>query len=98
MKKLLALLLIALLLPWTAVGEEGAYLAYKAATRTGPGTQYSENLGTLEPPLNLTVISYACPAETEWYLFTRKNTLPTADRMVATAETAATSYLLLPRI
>lgn len=72
MKKLLALLLIALLLialllPWTAVGEEGAYLASKAATRTGPGTQYSENLGTLEPPLNLTVISYACPAETEWY-------------------------------
>ena len=77
MKKLLALLLIALLLPWTAVGEEGAYLAYKAATRTGPGTQYSENLGTLEPPLNLTVISYACPAETEWYHveFTRNGKL-----------------------
>ena len=67
MKKLLATLLIALLLPWNALGEGGAYLAYKAATRTGPGTQYSENLGTLEPPLDLTVISYACPAEMEWY-------------------------------
>ena len=77
MKRLLALLLIALLLPWTAVGEEGAYLASKAATRTGPGTQYSENLGTLEPPLKLTVISCACPAETEWYHveFTRNGRL-----------------------
>ena len=67
MKKLLALLLIALLLPWAAAGENEASLASKAASRTGPGTQYSEELGTLTPPLSLTVISYARRAETEWY-------------------------------
>ncbi len=67
MKRLLALLLIALLLPWAAVCENDASLAYKAASRTGPGTQYSEELGTLEPPLSLKVISYARRAETEWY-------------------------------
>ena len=67
MKKLLALLLVALLLPWAAVAEEGAYLAYKAASRTGPGAQYSEEIGTLEPPLSLTVVSYATGSDTEWY-------------------------------
>ena len=67
MKRLLALLLIVLLLPWAALAEDGASLAYKAASRTGPGTQYSEELGTLNPPLSLTVISYIARAETEWY-------------------------------
>ncbi len=67
MKRLLALLLVFLLLPWAAVCESGASLAYKAASRTGPGTQYSEELGTLNPPMDLKVISYANRAETEWY-------------------------------
>ena len=66
MKRLLALLIIALLLPWAAAAENDASLSSKAASRTGPGTQYSEELGTLTPPLNLTVISYARRAETEW--------------------------------
>ncbi len=77
MKKLLALLLVALLLPLAAVAENGAYLARKAASRTGPGTQYSEELGTLTPPLNLTVVSSARRGETEWYHveFTRSGRL-----------------------
>ena len=77
MKRLLALLLLVLLLPWAAVSENGASLAYRAASRSGPGTQYSEELATLDPPLNLTVISYASRAETEWYHveFTRSGRL-----------------------
>lgn len=77
MKRLLALLLLVLLLPWAAIGENGASLAYRAASRSGPGTQYSEELATLDPPLNLTVISYASRGETEWYHveFTRSGRL-----------------------
>ncbi len=67
MKRLISLLLLSLLLPWAALGEMESSLAYKAASRSGPGTQFTEELATLTPPLSLTVISYACPAETEWY-------------------------------
>ena len=56
MKRILALLLTVLLLPWAALAEGAELSGGKTATRTGPGTQYTEELGTLAPPLRLTVI------------------------------------------
>ena len=66
MRKITAILLIlALLLPWAALAE-GAELSGKAASRTGPGTQYSEELGALTLPMTLTVVGRV-DGETGWY-------------------------------
>ena len=58
MKKLAALLvLFSLLLPWAALAGEDVTLMQKTATRSGPGTQYTEETGVLTPPATVTVVS-----------------------------------------
>ena len=67
MKKCMALLLVLMLiLPCAALAQEGT-LNGKTATRTGPGTKYTEELGTLSPPIQLQVIAQVETNETRWY-------------------------------
>jgi len=65
MKRFLALLLLALMLPWCALAQEGTLNA-KTATRTGPGTQYTEEIGTLNAGMQLQVIAQV-DTGTAWY-------------------------------
>ena len=64
MKKLAVLLLAAMLvLPWAALAGEDVTLMQKVATRSGPGTQYTEETGVLTPPAAITLV-----AQTDsWY-------------------------------
>lgn len=64
MKKLAILLLAAMLaLPWAALAGEDVTLMQKTATRSGPGTQYTEETGVLTPPTAVTLV-----AQTDsWY-------------------------------
>ncbi len=71
MKKRLALLLAALLaaltvFPCAGLSEDVA-LTQKIATRSGPGTQYTEETGVLNPPLKVTVIAQTEGTGSGWY-------------------------------
>ena len=75
MKKRIALLFLALclLLPDLCSAGVAAYLNQKMATRSGPGTKYTEELGTIPQSTDITVIAQAETNGTVWYMveFTR---------------------------
>lgn len=79
MKKRLVslLLLICLMLPTFASAGVKGTLNDKMATRSGPGTKYTEELGTLPKDTSITVIAQAETNGTVWYQveFTRNQKL-----------------------
>ncbi len=77
-KRIFSLLLIlCLLLPEMAMAGVDAWLNQKMATRSGPGTKYTEELGTLPQNTSITVIAQAETGGTVWYQveFTRNQKL-----------------------
>lgn len=67
-KKISALLLVLLLLlPELAAAGTSATLNQKMATRSGPSTKYTEELGTLPITTNITVIAQVETVGTVWY-------------------------------
>lgn len=60
-------LLLLLLLPEAALAATSASLNQKMATRSGPGTKYTEELGTLPITTNISVISQVETNGTVWY-------------------------------
>ena len=64
---LLALVLLTALLPLAAYAEATASLREKMASRSGPGTKYSEELGTLNAGLQITVLGQIETNGTNWY-------------------------------
>lgn len=69
MKKRMAALLLTLLLllPEMALAGVEAYLNQQMATRSGPGTKYTEELGTLPSDTEITVTAQVETAGTVWY-------------------------------
>lgn len=69
MYKRIALILLAvmLLIPETGLAGVSANLNQQMATRSGPGTKYTEELGTLPQSTKITVISQIETAGTVWY-------------------------------
>lgn len=68
MKRIIALCLLALiLLPEMALASVPASLNQQMATRSGPGTKYTEELGTLPKSTPITVIAQVETGETVWY-------------------------------
>lgn len=57
-----------LLLPELAMADASATLNQKMATRSGPGTKYTEELGTLPITTDITVIAQVETSGTVWYL------------------------------
>lgn len=77
-KRIVALLMIlVLLLPELALASYPAYIINTMPTRSGPGTKYTEELGTLKNSTPITVISQAETNGTVWYQveFTRNQKL-----------------------
>ncbi len=67
-KRIISLLLVLLiLLPEAAMAATSASLNQKMATRSGPGTKYTEELGTLPSSTNISVISQVETNGTVWY-------------------------------
>ncbi|MBE5771877.1 MAG: SH3 domain-containing protein [Clostridiales bacterium] len=67
-KRLIALCLVLLLLiPEMAFAGVEAYLNQQMATRSGPGTKYTEELGTLPSNTEITVTAQVETAGTVWY-------------------------------
>ncbi len=64
---LLAMALLIALLPLAAFAEGTATVKDKMASRSGPGTKYSEELGTLDPGLEITVLGQMETNGTRWY-------------------------------
>lgn len=69
MKKRIALILLALMLliPEAGLANVSAYLNQKMATRSGPGTKYTEELGTLSQSTPITVVAQIETGGTIWY-------------------------------
>ena len=70
MKKRMILFVIALvlaLLPLAASAEAAATIKDKMASRSGPGTKYSEELGTVDPGTEVIVVGQAETNGTVWY-------------------------------
>ena len=70
-------MILVMLLPEIGLAGTRAYLNQKMATRSGPGTKYTEELGTLPIETEITVISQAETNGTVWYQveFTRNQKL-----------------------
>ena len=64
---LFAAALLMLLLPLAASAENAAVVKDKLASRSGPGTKYTEELGTVDPGTQVTVLSQAENNGTKWY-------------------------------
>ena len=64
---LLGLVFLMALLPLMASAEGAAVIKDKMASRSGPGTKYSEELGTLNPGLQITVLGQIETNGTLWY-------------------------------
>lgn len=61
------LMLLCMLLPELALAGTKGYLNQKMATRSGPGTKYTEELGTRPIDTDITVIAQAETNGTVWY-------------------------------
>lgn len=67
-KWIAALLALCLALPMTGALAVGASLNQRMATRSGPGTKYTEELGTFPQSTQITVIEQVTNSETTWVL------------------------------
>lgn len=77
-KRIVALLiLLVMLLPEIGLAGTRTRLNQQMAARSGPGTKYTEELGTLPIDTSITVISQAETNDTVWYQveFTRNQKL-----------------------
>ena len=73
-KRIVSLLLVLLmLLPGLALAATPAALNQPMATRSGPGTKYTEELGTFPVSTNITVVSQVDSNGTIWYQVEFKN-------------------------
>ena len=96
MKKRIILLLLALcLLPEMCFAGADAWLNQKMATRSGPGTKYTEELGTLPVDTDITVIAQAETNGTVWYMveFSRNMKLYRAYTGKKRVEVASSAYI-----
>lgn len=73
MKRLLSLILLLCLLHASALADIAAEANQKIATRSGPGTKYTEELGTLPMNTKLTVIEMVTTDGTPWCMFEYSN-------------------------
>ncbi len=73
-KRIIALLLMMLvLLPEAAMAATSGTLNQQMATRSGPSTKYTEELGTLPSSTSITVIAQVETSGTVWYQVEFKN-------------------------